>query len=535
MSKQIIYDIDARKKLADGVRTMAKAVAATMGPSGRHVIMEKNFGSPLVVNDGVTVAKEIELKDPFENMGAKLVQEVADKTNDAAGDGTTTATVIADAILQEGLKVATRGMAPQDIKRGIDKAVDIAVEFVTSNSKKIRNKDELVAVASVSANHDEEIGKLMAEAIERVGEEGVVTVEEGKSLETTLDFVDGLEFDKGYLSPYFVNKAENLTCEFDDALILFFEKKLSSVREVVPLLEKVAATSKPLLIVAEDIESEVLAMLVVNRLRGMLNICAVKAPGFGDRRKAMLEDMAILTGGQAITEDLGLKLENLEVSVLGKAKRVIVTKDSTTFIEGAGKRKDVTARCDQIRKQIEASDSTYDKEKLTERLAKLTGGVAQIYVGGHTEAEMKERKHRVDDALNATRAAKEEGVVAGGGVTYLRAAQAIRDGRFTGDEKYGAEILAAALEAPTRQISDNAGFDGEVVVETIKEKKSLAYGFNALTGVYEDLAKSGIIDPAKVVRSAIQNAAGIAGLMLTTNTLVTDKKENKDAVAGATA
>jgi chaperonin GroEL len=535
MSKQILFDGEAGRKLADGVRKLARAVSATMGPAGRNVILQKSFGAPLVVNDGVTVAKDVELEDPFENMGAKLVLEVASKTNDEAGDGTTTATVIADAVVQGGLRVSGRGHNPQDIKRGIDKAAEVAVQWLEANSKKIRSQDELRAVATISANQDAEIGKLMADAIEKVGDEGVVTIEEGKGLETELEYVDGMMFDKGYLSPYFVNNPNDLTAEYENARVLIYEKKISTVRELVPILEKVAGTGAPLLIIAEDIENEVLAMLVLNRLRGMLQVVAVKAPGFGDRRKAMLEDIAILTGGSSITEDLGIKLENVDVGQLGTAKRVIVDKDNTTIIEGGGKKKDVEARIAQLRTQIEQSTSNYDREKLQERLAKLTGGVAIIRVGGHTESEMKERKLRVEDALNATRAAKQEGVVPGGGVAYLRASQAIRNAQFRGDERYGAEILADALEAPCRQIADNAGFEGVDVVETLKEKKKDTEGFNALIGEYGDMLKQGILDPTKVARCAIQNAASIAGLMLTTNTLVTDLKKKEKKVAGATA
>ena len=535
MSKQILFDVEASRKLADGVSKLAKAVSATMGPAGRNVIMQKSFGAPLVVNDGVTVAKDVELEDPFENMGAKLVMEVASKTNDEAGDGTTTATVIANAIVEEGLKMVGRGHNAQDLKRGIDKAAEIAVSWLEDNTKKIKNIDELKAVASISANQDAEIGELMAKAIDKVGEEGVVTVEEGKGLETELTFVDGLQFDKGYLSPYFINKANSMTVEYDDVKVLIYEKKISGVREIVPLLEKAAQGGAPLLIIAEDIENEVLAMLVLNRLRGGLQVAAVKAPGFGDRRKAMLDDIAVLTGGQSITEDLGITLENVDFGQLGTVKRVIIDKDNTTLIEGAGTKKAVNERIAQLRTQIEASTSNYDKEKLQERLAKLTGGVAEISVGGHTESEMKERKHRVEDALNATKAAKQEGVIPGGGVSYLRASQAIREATFRGEEKFGAEILADALEAPCRTIASNAGFDGVDVVESLKEKKKAADGFNALTGEYGDMLKMGVLDPTKVARCAIQNASSIAGLMLTTNTLVTDLKKKGEEVAGATA
>ncbi|MCC6463958.1 MAG: chaperonin GroEL [Planctomycetes bacterium] len=535
MSKQILYDFEARRKLADGVQKLARAVSATMGPAGRNVLLQKSFGAPLVVNDGVTVAKDVELEDPFENMGAKLAIEVASKTNDEAGDGTTTATVIANGIIQEGLKMAGHGHTPQDIKRGIDKAAEVAVQYVKDNARKIKSVDELRAVATISANQDEEIGKLMAEAIDKVGDEGVVTIEEGKGLETELTYVDGMQFDKGYLSPYFITNTTNLNVEYENAKLLICEKKISSVRELVPVLEKVASTGAPLLIIAEDIEAEVLAMLVLNRLRGGLAVVAVKAPGFGDRRKAMLEDIAVLTGGTAITEDLGISLETIDVGHLGTAKRITVDKDNTTVIEGGGKKKDVQARVDTLRRQIENTTSTYDKEKLQERLAKLTGGVAQIRVGGHTETEMKERKFRVEDALNATKAAKQEGFVVGGGVTYLRAAEAIRAAKFKGDEAVGARILADALEAPTRQLADNAGSDGAEVVEVIKGNKNASWGFDALRGEYADLAKGGVIDAAKVARCAIQNAASIAGLMLTTNCLVTDLKKKEKKIAGAIA
>ncbi len=533
--KQILYDLDARKKLAEGVAKLARAVSATMGPAGRNVIMQKSFGAPAVVNDGVTVAKDIELQDPFENMGAKLVMEVASKTNDEAGDGTTTATVIANAIIQEGLKLSGRGHAPQDIKRGIDKAAEIAIGYLKDNAKKIKNLDELKAVATISANQDDEIGRSMAEAIDKVGDEGVVTIEEGKGVATEVTYVDGLQFDKGYLSPYFVNNATNLTVEYENPRILISEKKISSVREIVPILEKVAQLGAPLLIIAEDIDAEILAMLVLNRLRGLLQVVAVKAPGFGDRRKAMLEDIAVMTGGTAITEDLGQTLESIDVGHLGTAKKIIIDKDNTTIVEGGGKKKDVTGRIDQLRNQIAQTTSNYDKEKLQERLAKMTGGVAQIRVGGQTEAEMKERKYRVEDALAATRAARQEGVVPGGGVSYLRASQAIRASKFKGDEQFGADILADALEAPTRTIAENSGADGYEVVQTVAENKNAAWGYNAMTGQYVDLVKAGVIDPAKVARCAIQNAASIAGLMLTTNTLVTELKKKDKQVAGSVA
>ncbi|MCC6574877.1 MAG: chaperonin GroEL [Planctomycetes bacterium] len=534
MAKQILYDLEARKKIAEGVHQLARAVKVTLGPAGRLAILNKSFGAPQAVNDGVTVAKEIELPDPFQNMGAKLVQEVASKTNDEAGDGTSTATVIAEAILDEGMKMLAAGVAPMDLKRGISKAADIAVAFIKENAKKIKGADELKAVATISANQDAEIGGLMATALEKVGQEGVVTIEEGKALETELDYVDGMKFDKGYMSPYFMTDPKTMATTFENAYILLCEKKISSVRELVPLLEKVSQAGKPLLIVCEDMETEVLTTLVVNRLRGSLQVCAVKAPGFGDRRKAMLDDIAVLTGGTAITEDLGVKLETLELDKLGRAKKIVVDKDNTTLIEGAGKKKNVEDRCAQLRTQIAATTSSYDKEKLEERLAKLAGGVAVIKVGGHTESEMKERKFRVEDALHATRAAKQEGVIPGGGVTYLRAAQAIEDAKIKGEEGYGARVLSLALQAPIRQIAENAGQDGQLVCELVKDKKVFAYGYNALTNEYGDLVKMGVIDPAKVARCAIQNAASVAGLILTTNTLVTDVKEEK-AVAGATA
>jgi len=532
--KQIIYDIEARQKIQKGVEILARTVKSTLGPSGHSVILNKSFGGPQITNDGVTVAKEIELPDPFENMGAKLIQQVASKTNDQAGDGTTTATVIAEAILREGLKVVASGVNPVVMKQGIDKAVVAALDALTTLAQPVKNAGELQAVATVSANHDSEIGKLIADAIGKVGKEGVVTVEEGKSLVTELDYVDGLRFDKGYLSPYFITDVKSMSAVLEDAYILFFDKKLSNVREIVPVLEKVMGTGKPMLLVCEDVEGEALATLVVNRLRGTLNVCAVKAPGFGDRRKENLEDMAIVTGGQVVSEESGMKLDSVGLEVLGRARKVVVSKDDTIIIEGGGKKADIKARGDALRIQIEKSESQYDRDKLKERLAKISGGVAVIKVGGTTEAEMKERKFRVDDAFNATRAANEEGIVPGGGVAYLRMAQALDTVKATGDEKFGVRVLRAALLAPAAQIATNAGHDGEVVVATLLEKKERE-GFDARAGAYVDMIKAGIIDPAKVVRCAVQNAASVAGTVLTTNVMVTELKDDAAAITGAVA
>jgi chaperonin GroEL len=536
MAKQLLYTDDARKKLLAGADKLAKAVGSTLGPTGRNVIIEKSFGGPTVTKDGVTVSKEIDLPDPFENMGAKLVNAVAQKTSDVAGDGTTTATILALSIYQEGLRNITAGANPMAVKRGIDKAVEAAVNQLESVSKKLSKKEEMEQVASISANNDPVIGKLMADAFEKVGKDGVITVEEGKTSETTLDFVEGMQFDKGYISPYFVTNPTEMKCELEDPYILIYEKKLSNVRDMLPLLEKVAQAAKPLLIIAEDVESEALAALVVNRLRGILQVCAVKAPGFGDRRKAMLGDIAVLTGGQFISEDLGLKLENITLDQLGTAKTVRVEKENTTIISGAGKKQNIQKRIEQIRAQMEQTESEYDKEKFSERLAKLTGGVAIIRVGAATEADMKQKKGRVEDALHATRAAVAEGILPGGGVAPIRAIPAVEAlaDKLKGDEKAGAEIVARALEKPIRTIAENSGADGAVVADEIKQQKSNV-GYNANTGEYVDMFKAGIVDPTKVTRSALQNAASIAGLMLTTEVMITkiDEDEPKSKVAGA--
>jgi chaperonin GroEL len=536
MAKQLLYTDDARKKLLAGAEKLAKAVGSTLGPTGRNVIIEKSFGGPTVTKDGVTVSKEIELPDPFENMGAKLVNAVAQKTSDVAGDGTTTATILALSIYQEGLRNITAGANPMSVKRGIDKGVDAAVAHLESITKKLSKKEEMEQVASISANNDPVIGKLMADAFEKVGKDGVITVEEGKTSETTLDFVEGMQFDKGYISPYFVTNPTDMKCELEDPLILIFEKKLSNVRDMLPLLEKVAQSAKPLLIIAEDVESEALAALVVNRLRGILQVCAVKAPGFGDRRKAMLGDIAVLTGGHFISEDLGLKLENITLDQLGSAKTVRVEKENTTIINGAGKRPAIQKRIEQIRAQMDQTESEYDKEKFSERLAKLTGGVAIVRVGAATEADMKQKKGRVEDALHATRAAVAEGILPGGGVALIRAiapVEALAE-KLKGDEKAGAEIVARALEKPIRTLAENSGTDGAVVADEIKQQKSNV-GYNANTGEYVDMFKAGIVDPTKVTRSALQNAASIAGLMLTTEVMITkiDEDDPKNKVAGA--
>jgi chaperonin GroEL len=537
MAKQLLYTDDARKKLLAGAEKLAKAVGSTLGPTGRNVIIEKSFGGPTVTKDGVTVSKEIDLADPFENMGAKLVNAVAQKTSDIAGDGTTTATILALSIYQEGLRYITAGGNPMSVKRGIDKAVEVAVASLEAMSKRLTKKEEMEHVASISANNDPTIGKLMADAFEKVGKDGVITIEEGKTSETSLDFVEGMQFDKGYISPYFINNPTEMKCELEDALILIYEKKISNVRDLLPLLEKVAQSAKPLLIIAEDVESEALAALVVNRLRGILNICAVKAPGFGDRRKAMLGDIAILTGGQFISEDLGLKLENLTLDQLGTAKTVRVEKENCTLISGGGKKDAIKKRIDQIRSQMDATESEYDKEKFSERLAKLTGGVAIIRVGAATEADMKQKKARVEDALHATRAAVAEGILPGGGVALLRAISKVETlaEKLKGDEKSGAEIVARALEKPVRQIAENSGVDGAVIADDIKNQKSDTIGYNANTGEYVDMFKAGIVDPTKVSRSALQNAASIASLMLTTEVMITkiDEDEPRNKVAGA--
>src|SRR6516162_4102992 len=539
MAKQLLYTDDARKKLLAGAEKLAHAVGVTLGPTGRNVILDKSFGGPTVTKDGVTVSKEIDLPDPFENMGAKLVNAVAQKTSDVAGDGTTTATILALSIYQEGLRNITSGANPMAVKRGIDKGVDAAVGSLVGMSRKVTKKEEMEQVASISANNDPVIGKQMADAFEKVGKDGVITVEEGKTSETALDFVEGMQFDKGYISPYFVTNAEEMKCEFEDAYILIHEKKLSNVRDMLPLLEKVAQAGKPLLIIAEDVESEALAALVVNRLRGILSVCAVKAPGFGDRRKAMLGDIAVLTGGQFISEDLGIKLENVQLDQLGKAKTVRVEKENCTIINGAGKKADIQKRIEQIRAQMEQTESEYDKEKFSERLAKMTGGVAIIRVGAATEAEMKQKKGRVEDALHATRAAVAEGILPGGGTALLRcipAAEALA-GKLKGDEKLGAEIVARALEKPIRTLAENSGQDGAVVADEVRQQgeKNHNIGYNANTGEYVDMYKAGIVDPTKVTRSALQNAASIAGLMLTTEVMVTkiDEDEPGSKVHGA--
>jgi chaperonin GroEL len=539
MAKQLLYTDEARKKLLVGAEKLSRAVGSTLGPTGRNVIIDKSFGGPTVTKDGVTVSKEIDLPDPFENMGAKLVNAVAQKTSDVAGDGTTTATILALAIYQEGLRNVTAGANPMAVKRGIDRAVEATVAFLDGMTKKLTKKDEMKQVAAISANNDEVIGAMMADAFEKVGKDGVITVEEGKTSETTLEFVEGMQFDKGYISPYFITNPTEMKCELEDAYILIYEKKLSNVRDMLPLLEKIAHEGKPLLIIAEDVESEALAALVVNRLRGVLQVCAVKAPGFGDRRKAMLGDIAILTGGQFISEDLGLKLENVTLDQLGKAKTVRVEKESTTIISGAGKKDAIKKRIEQIRAQMEQTESEYDKEKFSERLAKLTGGVAIIRVGAATEADMKQKKGRVEDALHATRAAVAEGILPGGGVALIRAIPEVQKAarELTGDEKAGAEIVVRALEKPVRTIAENSGEDGAVVAEEVRQRgeKSPNIGYNANTGEYVDMFKAGIVDPTKVTRSALQNAASIAGLMLTTEVMVTkiDEEEPKNKVAGA--
>jgi len=533
-AKQLIFDENARQTLLKGVSKLAKAVAATLGPKGRNVVLDKKFGSPTVTKDGVTVAKEIELEDPYENMGAQMVREVASKTSDAAGDGTTTATVLAEAIYREGLKYVTSGANPIGIQRGINKAVAASVEQLDKFAKKVKDKEEIKQVATVSANWDNTIGEIIADAMDKVGKDGTITVEEAKSIETTLDVVEGMQFDKGYLSPYFVTNAETMETRLEDAYILIYEKKISSLKDLLPVLEKVAKIGKPLLIIAEEVEGEALATLVVNKLRGTLNVCAVKAPGFGDRRKAMCEDIAILTGGKFISEDLGIKLENLNLDDLGRAKSVVVDKENTTIVEGTGKSSEIQGRVNQIRRQIEETTSDYDREKLQERLAKLAGGVAVINVGAATETEMKEKKARVEDALHATRAAVEEGIVPGGGVALLRCLSAI-DGvkPENDDERIGVDIVKRAIEFPTRALAENAGVEGSVVVQEIKKRKGND-GYNVSTGVYEDLVKAGVVDPKKVTRTALQNAASIAGLLLTTECLITEipEKEKKAPMPG---
>jgi len=523
VAKQLLYADQARARMLRGVEKLAKAVAVTMGPTGRNVILNKSYGAPSVTKDGVTVAKEVELEDRYENMGAKLVNEVATKTSDIAGDGTTTATVLARAIFKEGLRNVAAGSNPTAIRRGIEKAVEAAVNHLKSMAKPVSNKEEIAQVGSISANNDRFIGDLLSEAMDKVGKDGVITVEEGKSASTTYEVVEGMQFDKGYLSPYFINRPVEMDCLLEDAYILIHEKKIGNVRELIPLLEKVAQTGKPLLIISEDVEGEALAMLVVNKLRGVLNVCAVKAPGFGDRRKAMLADIAILTGGTAISEDLGMKLDSVAVEHLGRAKKITVDKDNTTIVQGGGKSDKIKARIDQLRQQIETTESDYDREKYQERLAKLAGGVAVVSVGASTEAEMKQTKARVEDALHATRAAAEEGILPGGGVALLRCIEAIEKARGAcrGDEKIGVDIVRRAVSQPIRQIAENSGIDGAVVADEVLQRGG-NIGYDANAGKYVDMFKAGVIDPLKVVRSALQNAASIAALMLTTETLVTD-------------
>ncbi len=530
MAKQLMFDQEARAALLRGVNIMAEAVKATLGPKGRNVVIDKKYGSPTITKDGVTVAKEVQLKEPTENMGAQMIKEVASKTSDAAGDGTTTATVLAQAIFREGLKNVTAGANPMGLKRGIEQAVEAIVADLKKMSKVTKDKKEIAQVATVAANNDRTIGNLIAEAMEKVGKDGVITVEEAKAMETTLEVVEGMQFDRGYLSPYMVTDPERMEAVLEDALVLIHEKKISVMKDMLPLLEQVARAGKPFLIIAEEVEGEALATLVVNKLRGTLACCAVKAPGFGDRRKALLQDIATVTGGKAITEDLGIKLENIKLEDLGKAKKVVVDKDNTTIIEGAGSHKEIEGRIKQIRAQIEETTSDYDKEKLQERLAKLAGGVAVIKVGAATETEMKEKKARVEDALNATRAAVEEGIVPGGGVALLRAAKALDGLRLSGDEATGANIVRRALEEPIRRIVENAGLEGSVVVEKVKVATKATQGFNAESNEYVDMLEAGIIDPTKVERIALQNAASIASLLLTTEALITDIPEKEQAM-----
>jgi chaperonin GroEL len=533
MAKQYLFDTEARQRIASGVQQLTDAVRVTLGPAGRNVICEKSFGGPVVTRDGVTVAKEVELQDPFENMGAKLATEAAQKTNDVAGDGTTTATVLSNAILKEGLKAVAAGAQPIALKRGIDKAVETVVAEIAKLSKKVTTREQKAAVATISANSDTAIGELLAEAVDTVGNDGVITVEEGQSTETILEFVDGMQFDKGFLSPYFITDTKDLKCVLEDALVLLYEKKLSNLRELIPLLETVAHAGRPLLIVAEDVEGDCLAALVVNRLRGALRVCAVKAPGFGDRRKAMLEDLAVLTGATFISEDIGLQLENVTSEHLGTVKKVIVTKDTTTLSEGAGKKQAIKQRVEQIRAQVEAATSDYDREKLQERLAKLQGGVAVVQVGAQTELELKEKKYRVDDALAATRAAVEEGIVPGGGVALIRCIDALEKLRIRGDdERMGIAIVRRAIEEPLRQIAANAGEDGAVIIDEVRNGPKSG-GWDAKERAYVNMFDAGIIDPAKVVRTALQNAASIASMILTTETLITDLKDEKSAADGA--
>ncbi len=530
-AKQLIFDEEARKAVLSGVQQLSRAVKVTLGPKGRNVVLDKKFGSPTVTKDGVTVAKEIELQDPYENMGAQMVREVASKTSDVAGDGTTTATVLAEATYREGLKNVAAGANAMAIKRGIDKAVAVVIEELKKLSSKVKDRTEISQVASISANSDTAIGEIIADAMEKVGKDGTITVEEAKAIDTTLDIVEGMQFDRGYLSPYFVTNAETMEAVLEDCYVLIFEKKISNLKDLLPLLQKVAELGKPLLVISEDVEGEALAALVVNKIRGVLKCAAVKAPGFGDRRKAMLEDIAILTNGKMISEDLGIKLENISIPDLGQAKRIIIDKDNTTIIEGLGSKNAIKARVSQMKLQIEETTSDYDREKLQERLAKLAGGVAVINVGAATETEMKEKKARVEDALHATRAAVEEGIVPGGGVAYLRCLGALAKAKFEGDEDIGRMIVVKAMESPIRQIAENAGREGSIVVQEVKGKKG-GYGYNAQTDVFEDLVGAGVIDPTKVTRIALQNAASIAGLLLTTEALVTEIKEEEKPKAG---
>jgi chaperonin GroEL len=530
-AKVLQYDEDARKSILKGVNTLADAVKVTLGPKGRNVIIDRSYGAPTVTKDGVTVAKEIELEDRFENMGAQMVKEVASKTSDVAGDGTTTATILAQAIFREGAKSVAAGSNPMDLKRGIDKAVEVVVKELRKLSKPTKDAKEIAQVGTISANNDEAIGAIIAEAMEKVGKEGVITVEEAKGLDTELEIVEGMQFDRGYLSPYFVTNAEKMEVELEDCLILINEKKISNMKDLLPILEQIAKMGRPLLIISEDIEGEALATLVVNKIRGTLHVAAVKAPGFGDRRKAMLEDIAVLTGGKMISEEMGYKLENAKIEDLGRAKRITIDKDNTTIIDGAGARAALEGRVKQIRAQIDETTSDYDREKLQERLAKLVGGVAVIKVGAATETEMKEKKARVEDALNATRAAVEEGIVPGGGVAYLRTLSALDKMKLEGDEEVGIRIVKKALEEPLRMIANNAGMEGSIVVEKVKEKKG-AYGFNARTDKYEDMIAAGVIDPTKVTRFALQNAASVASLMLTTQCMIADKPKDEPAMPG---
>ncbi|MFN8177325.1 MAG: chaperonin GroEL [bacterium] len=534
MAKMMEFDVRAREALRRGVDKLCDAVKVTLGPKGRNVVIDKKFGSPTITNDGVTIAKEIELEDPYENMGAQMVKEVATKTNDVAGDGTTTATVLAQSILHQGIRNVAAGANPMALKRGIDKAVEAAVESIKKQSKQVKGSKEMIAqVATISANNDLSIGTIIADAMARVGDDGVITVEEAKSMDTTLETVEGMQFDRGYLSPYFVTDPERMEVQLEDAYVLIHDKKISSMKDLLPILEKIVQMGRPLLVIAEDIDGEALATLVVNKLRGTLSVAGVKAPGFGDRRKAMLEDIAILTGGRVISEEVGFKLENTTTGDLGRAKRIVIDKDDTTIIEGAGKKADIQGRIGQIKKQIEDTTSDYDKEKLQERLAKLAGGVAVVHVGAATETELKEKKHRVEDAVSATRAAVEEGIVPGGGVALIKATKAVEAllETLTGDEKVGAEIIMRAMEEPARQIAQNAGQEGSLIVQRLKTEKSPTLGYNAASGVYEDMVKAGILDPAKVTRSALQHAASISSLILTTECIVTDRPEEEKASA----